>query len=242
MKKISRTIPIPVKKLHEGFNECQHKVYDLLKSSQILFDAGQFVESLALSILAIEETTKLSIIFDHIKEKKIIGAEKWDEITVKPGMHKIKLTKIHKELKERIQGMSDEKFENLPRIKATQKNPSRVKAISQLQMSEEIYAVLAKIKNECFYVGWNADWTTLSIHLPNVQDQKDLAYFYLMLGWYEYYVLIFILKYNIDYTNIQKYKSHPYLLRYLKFKKIQTSKEYLQTFYKVKQILNNLKL
>ncbi|MDE1813092.1 MAG: AbiV family abortive infection protein [Thaumarchaeota archaeon] len=238
MTKTSKIVSIPKEKLHEGFNECQHKVNDLLKSSQILFDATQFNESLALSILATEETTKLSIILDHIKEGAIIESNDWSEITTKRGMHIAKLTKIQKDSKQQIEKMAEGEFENLPRIKKS--NISRTHAIKQLQILEDMYAKLGEIKNACFYVNWKTDWSTLSIYFSNVQDRKDLAYYYLTLGWLDYYSIIFILKYDVDISDVKNYASHPYLKQYLKFRKISRSKEFLQLYEKIKQLLNTI--
>jgi len=57
---------IPVEALEEGFEACRLLTELMLKSSETLLDSNQFSSPITLSILALEESTKLELI--HIKK------------------------------------------------------------------------------------------------------------------------------------------------------------------------------
>lgn len=232
-------ILIPTEKLHEGYNECKHKIYSLLQSSQILYNEKQFVSSLALSILASEEMTKIFLLNEHMEQKIGITDDEWNELTIKRGMHKIKLTKIQQESIENLIKISDFEFKSLPNIKNNDIQISREDALKYVSESKDRYAKFAGIKNDCFYVNWNSDWSTFTKKISNDEDQAKISYFLLIMSWYEYYELISIIKYGIDNTNIENFRNHPHLQEFLKFQRIIHSKEFHQIFNHVEKILEN---
>jgi len=63
-------ILIPTDKLKEGLQKEANHIESLLEASQILYDAKKYSLSLPLSVLALEEVTKLRLIRNRYLQKK----------------------------------------------------------------------------------------------------------------------------------------------------------------------------
>lgn len=216
---------IPLKKLTQGRARSSKHVESLLKSSQILYDARQYEQSFALSILAREELAKLLIIQNHLKANTIISYEEWKELTKgtrESTAHKIRLTFTQKEARENVQKLTPKQYEETQiqreRLGAGRSSVGYEEAMSLNTDYDKIYEKFDQLKQECFYLGWNGNFFTLSTRLdPN--ELQGLAYTHLMVIKQNYYTTFSTHIHNIITPEIElTLKSDPHFNEYLRIK------------------------
>lgn len=197
-----------------------------MKSSQILYDAKQYEQSFTLSILAREELAKLLVIQNHLKDKTAMSIEEWKELTKgtkESTAHKIRLTLTQKISREEIQKLTPEQYEEIQiqreRLGAERSTVGYVEAMSLNETYDRFYEKFDQLKQECFYLGWNGNFFTLSIRLdPN--ELQGLAYAHLMTIKQNYYTTFSIHIHNVITPEIESaLKTDPYFNEYLRIKK-----------------------
>lgn len=178
---------IPKEKLQEGFDKCNKQIESLLKSSEMLYDENQFHLSLALSMLAIEESTKLGVIERHIQDNTDIDNSEWNEIT-RYGSHVKKLIKPLEDAKKHSKDWTFEKYLKLLDFATIQGyDVSHAKPYSEVRRSmskQEIYEIsqLNEVKKDCFYLNWQSkkgNWFSI---LTNATDNIKKAFAYVNLN------------------------------------------------------------
>jgi len=183
---------IPKEKLAEGFVRCSLHIQSLIESSQILFDKENYSASTAMSILAFEETTKLHLINNYIKQGKGISENDWNKITILPGVHSHKLTGAITDYKKTLSEMGSEKFyshEVISSVEFNDPTPHRdyYQLIASLSGIEEILSKLNKVKQDCFYLNWkNCEWLTYN-NFSDIQ-RKAFAFVNLNLAKFIYFI------------------------------------------------------
>lgn len=167
---------IAVTGLQEGFDKCVLHIRGLFGAVEILSRAKKYSWALPLSILAIEEVTKLTVINEHISDNKPITQEEWFNLT-RGGSHKLKLKYRSERDKALVMGFSREYYEEIERVYESvglKKYPS----FEQLQQpnTDESYfmELLDKFKQDCFYLGWKNGWWTFEEGLTNEEQEAVL--------------------------------------------------------------------
>lgn len=155
-------ILIPVEKLQQGFDLCRKQMEMLIESSQILYDSKKYPLSIALSILAREESAKLQLIDMYISAGHGISKKQWDYLT-RGYVHERKL-------KDPVKFSVDfAKWQGEKRYKQVQKW-GKNHGLGELpadyddfmKVGEKDYARLLslnEIKKDCFYLDWrDSSW------------------------------------------------------------------------------------
>lgn len=216
---------IPTKKIKQGRERSSKHIESLLKSSQILYDNKQYEQSLALSILAREELAKLLIIQNHLKNNTVIIYEEWKKLTKgtrESTAHKIRLTLAQKTAREDVQKLTTEQYEAIQtqreRLGVERSTVTYEAAMSLDDGYDKIYEQFDQLKQECFYLGWDGNFFTLSTRLdPN--ELQGLAYTHLMIMKQNYYTTFSIYIHNVITPEIElALKTDPYFNEYVRIK------------------------
>lgn len=222
-------ILIPPEKISEGYYKEIDQIESLLHASNSLYDSKDYALSLAISLLAHEEISKLDVIQEHLKQKTGIMKSEWDDLTKKRGMHERKSTRHYTKARENI-GQKTQKdidlyntfFKNLghetiPTYDEWMK--SNAKAITA-------YESLVKIKENCFYLSWEKEkWINLST-IASKEEIEALAFVQLLQSINLFYSAIFI-KIRSSLTTLE-IKTNPNYQWFFQHINIINSKEYAE--------------
>jgi len=167
-------ILIPADQLEDGFKKQIEHINYLLESSEILFDNKKYSLSLALSVLAHEEVTKLRTIRGHLRKNQGITKKEWSDLT-RGGSHKEKLIKPSKDKEKRLQEIGEEGFEVARRLKQMIGDPLSSTKYSQMKREKDDYLIMGKLdilKQDSFYLNWkDSKWFSINLKLTKKQLQ-----------------------------------------------------------------------
>ena len=211
---------IPFNKLESGFNYCQRHIDELLKSSNSLYDKNHYSSSLAITILAVEENSKLNLILKCIIEKRGITKKEWIEITGR-GSHNNKLIKNMEERRRELLSLTyDDYLREVDRSRelgfdvSSSKSFEVLKAQSLMNVTEQIKK-FNLVKQDCFYLNWNGkDWYSFITHAPK-NIQKAFAYVNLQIATNEWANIVLKHKYLdkswSDKAIVEQFRKEPLL-------------------------------
>jgi len=224
---------IPKGKISDGYKKSKRQIESLLDSSQILYNSKQYATSLSLSILAREELAKLLVLQDHLKDGTKISCDEWKKLTKNTKnvtAHKFRLTYSPKVSREGVQ----KKFTRAmhEQMVSERKQLGLPTGMSYEQMMlitseyEKGYEILDKIKQDCWYLGWDGKWNSLQIKL-DANEIKGLAYINLndTNSMYLSAISMRIHK-QIRQPIKETLKDDPNFKKWLKFQNAQKEKEY----------------
>ena len=190
-------ILIPVEKLQQGFDLCRKQMEMLIESSQILYDYKKYPLSIALSVLAREESAKLQLIDMHIISSSGISKGTWDYIT-RGYVHERKL-------KDPLKFSVDyTKWQGKKLYKQVQKwgknhgyEQSPVNYEDVMKIEDKHYARLVSlnaIKKDCFYLDWkDSSW---KIFLDKSEEDLEALSLVELTGMK--YLLYGFIKHNLN--------------------------------------------
>lgn len=221
------TIPlIPEKNLKEGFKKQIQHVENLLESSQLLYDSKKYPSSLSLSILALEEVTKLRLIREHLRKNKGILEKDWKNMK-KGGSHKMKLVQPSIQRKKRLEEMDEKKYDAIEEFKKITGSPFDRMTFSEMKKATEKYSMMTKldkIKQDCFYLDWDGkNWVSAKLNLTK-RELDSLSFYSLnSTKWYLNQTILYT-KYTTISTDpesesFQKFTNDPLHKKDLEFKK-----------------------
>lgn len=182
---------IPLDRLQEGHDKCAKHMELLIDSSDILFSSRKYAISIALSILALEESAKLELIQIHLINKVGITKKEWESITGY-GSHSRKLknpvrTQVEKhkiagkEISDSIVAVNEYLY-GFP-------TPSYEDYQSITENFYEYYSKLNFVKQDCLYMKWDkSQWKTFNVFLEN--QQKALALYRIVNTKLVYYEIM----------------------------------------------------
>lgn len=150
-------ILIPVEKLQEGFDLCKKQMEMLIESSQILYNSKKYSPSIALSVLAREESAKLERISQHITLSLGISKKEWSSMT-QGFVHEKKLVNPVKFAVKFAKWEGKKRFEKMERWGEKHGYGEMPASYEDFMKVEEKHyerlRSLNEIKKECFYVDW----------------------------------------------------------------------------------------
>mgnify|MGYP000040500184 CR=1 FL=1 len=217
---------IPEKYLKEGFKKQIHHIENLLESSQLLYDSKKYPSSLSLSILALEEITKLRLIREHLRKKEGISEKDWKNMK-KGGSHKMKLVQPSMQRKKRLEDMDEQKYDAIEEFKKSTGSPFDRMTFSEMKKATEKYSMMAKldkIKQACFYLDWDGkNWVSAKLNLTKRELESLTFYSLNSAKWYLNQTILYT-KYTTISTDpksesYQKFTSDPLHKKDLEFKK-----------------------
>lgn len=152
-----------------------------IHASEILYRSQNYIESIPLSILAIEESYKIDVFKKQLKLKQGISKDRWKKISRTDAAHRIKLAGIYTEAKAEIKDtMSKETYDKFAaiheRLYGKKAKPYEVAARPDGIGGDRLEA-LNEVKKDCFYVDWDdtrSDWVSFHL-LTSVDEQKAIA-------------------------------------------------------------------
>lgn len=171
-------IIIPLDRLQEGHSKCAKHIELLIDSCDVLLSSRKYPTTIALSILALEESAKLELIQNHLIHNVGISKKEWDSVT-SYGSHSKKLKnpvreeveafkRVGKEIVDHV-GEWNEYLFGFP-------TPSYEDYQSITEKHYEYFGKLNFVKQDCLYMKWdNSKWKTFSIFSEN--QQKALAFY-----------------------------------------------------------------
>ena len=239
-------ILIPAKNLEEGFQKGIKHIESLLEASQILFDSKKYPSSLSLSILALEEVTKLRMIRNSFLEKKGITNQEWFNLK-KGGSHKDKLTRPSEERKKHLHEMGEERFEGARTLKKMIGDPLAVLSYSQMKKGSEGYSIMGKldkVKQDCFYLDWkNSKWSSASIKLSKNQMEAMAHISLEITKWFLNQTILYSrhpeIELNENSESFQKYLNDPLLKKDQEYKKKFTTNKFVKAITIATKTLEN---
>lgn len=149
-------ILIPVEKLQEGFDLCRKQMELLIESAELLHQSKKYSISIALSVLAREESAKLSLIGKQIDGALGISKREWESIT-RGFVHEHKLKNPVKSTVDLVRSLSKGDFEKLKKRMKDDGTETIVTYEDVMNITEEHYKRLSslnEIKKDCFYLNW----------------------------------------------------------------------------------------
>jgi len=227
-------ILIPAKKLKDGLDKDVRHIASLLEASEILYESKKFSESLPLSILALEEVTKLKTIRDHYIKKMGITNKEWFDLK-KGGSHKKKLTQPSEERKKRLHEMGEERFEVARQLKQMIGDPLGNLSYEQMKNASKGYlnmGKLDKIKQDCFYLDWqDSKWVSARIKLSPKQLEALSWVSLEITKWFLNQIMLYSKHPEIELDenseSYKKYASDPLLKKDQEFKKLFGKSKFL---------------
>jgi len=219
-------ILISVKYLEDGFNKQNEHIKSLLESSEILFDKKKYSLSLALSVLAHEEVTKLRTIRKHLRDNQGITKKEWIDLT-RGGSHKEKLIQPSKDKEKSLHEMGKERFEAARQLKKMIGDPFSSTNYSQMKRDKEDYLIMGKLdtlKQDSFYLNWkNSAWFSINLKLSKKQLQS-MAFVNLEITKWFLNQTIWLSKHpeielNENSESFKKYRDDPLRKKDQEFKK-----------------------
>ena len=167
---------IPLSKLENGFRTGIAHIQRMIDSSIILHKSEHHSMSIAISILAHEELTKLRVMVVHIRDQKPLVWKEWKELS-RGGSHNIKLEKLYKDALNDVIQMGQAHHEKVQELNQKIGGNNIPDFSIQADMKHEIslFKNLNDIKKECIYLDWkDGDWFTFVIN-TTPHEQATLA-------------------------------------------------------------------
>lgn len=168
---------IPVERLQHGFESCLILTELLLESSEVLLKSNNYPTSIALSILALEESAKLELLHKKIMISEAIKEKEWKKITNDSEAHIKKLVRPVMEEHSSMKSIDKESYEKMQEIRSDlglADIPSFDDLTSIDDSQFDYYRILNKIKQDCIYLDWNvSDWFSF-FYLP-IEKQQAYA-------------------------------------------------------------------
>jgi len=239
-------ILIPSEKLKDGLKKEANHIESLLEASQILYYKKKYSLSLPLSVLALEEVTKLRMIRDNYLQNNGITTKEWFDMK-KGGSHKVKLTKPSSERKKRLYEMGEPTFEAARKLKTMINDP--LKHITYSKMKEftkdgSPMEKLDKIKQDCFYLDWkNSKWSSARIKLSKNQLQAMAHVSLEITKWFLNQAILYSRHPEIELDenseSFKKYLNDPLLKKDKDFKKKFQSNKFRKELTMATKILEN---
>ena len=165
--------------LSEGFEGCRLSVEMMLKSSETLLNSNNYSLSIFLSILAMEESTKLELIHKRMMTSDPIKKKEWKSISSYPEAHLNKLVTPVRDEKDSLLSMGKETYEKMKKI-GTDSGIGELPDFDEIDSSDNInlsyYKMLNSIKKDCLYLDWNDNHWFSFFYLPE-DKQKAFAKF-----------------------------------------------------------------
>lgn len=170
-------IVIPANKLQEGFDKQKKQIIHLIKTSELLFEKRRYASSIAFSVLADEETTKLRLFSKHLQSGKPVRENEWKPMT----RHIKKLTIPVKTATKNIQTMPPKKKQSVEFFRTKLGFNPAYQPIDPVFEREMIRMAskFDKLKQDCFYLSvHNGEFFSIITNLGDY-EQKTVAYFVL---------------------------------------------------------------
>lgn len=238
-------ILIPVEAFLEGFEGCRISIEMMLNSSETLLDSNNYPLSIALSILALEESTKLELIHKKMMTSEPIMEKEWRKISGSRDAHLNKLVTPVKDERDLWLSLGKETYEKMKKIsnELVGELPDFDAISSSGDSDLSYYEMLNSIKKDCLYLDWN-DNHWFSFFYLSEEKQKAFANF--RLNHTKQIVFNIILRNRVFLLTIQQ-NSNKNQLRYSEefklYKKLMSDiQENLNSkdFAKYVDIVNNL--
>lgn len=237
---------IPHEKLEDGFQKCILHLDQLLESSVKLHELKNYSVSIALSILAFEELTKLRLIETRLRSNQNIKKEEWTRMT-KGGSHTLKQVKILDDAMQEIVKMGKEhhkKVQELDKKLGHPIPPSIPELLQEYKKWKYQMKNLNKIKQDCLYLDWkNSGWSTFAQN-HSLKEQESLSEILFVRN----YLLLFdfILEYkfptvsfNENSPKFKDYRDDPIRKKQLEIHKKAQSNDFKKKTSIAKSIIEN---
>lgn len=164
---------IPLGKIRDGIFWSFINADNALRTSEELHFKCNYQFSIPLSTISLEESLKGQILTHKLIKKQSISEGEWNEITT----HKSKLTKSSLQLLERLNKISNKKFEEylsnyvkegfIPRAR------TKAELTSELKKDGEIYPKFQVLRERCFYADWNKSKQNWQSLLKFSEDEQE---------------------------------------------------------------------
>ena len=188
---------IPLPKLEEGFGKGIIHIYKMVDSSIILHHSKHHSMSIALSILAHEELTKIRSVVGHIRDQEPIDLKEWKELSG-GGSHKGKLEKFHTDAFNDIVKICLESSGDVrePDRKIAGDGGADFLDLAGLKHQIPLWSKLDDIKKECMYLDWKGgNWSTFD---ANTTKDERVA----LAEFLHVQVLLTLLAIWLEYENL----------------------------------------
>jgi len=218
--------------IHSGYHKSKDHVKSLIEASTVAYDNNQYPNSILLSILAVEELSKLHLITNHLKKFQGIPYSEWYDFSKKGGMHKRRLSHIPKTSRENMQKKPKEFFDSIKNFYEQIGHHANVTYEQIMRLDENYekqFEFYDKIKQLCMYLHWNGEkWFTIE-DLLNKTELQAIAYELLTDVDFNFKSLIFVKIHDKISSNITKtLQTEPDFQVYLDALTKRQSSEYWQ--------------
>jgi len=237
---------IPNEKLLDGFLKGIEHIDQLLKSCVKLNESKNYSISIAMSVLAFEELTKLRLIETRLRGNKPIKKQEWISIT-KGGSHTLKQVKMLDDSMQEVVKMGEghhKKVQELDKKLGHPIPPSIPEMLKEYEKWKHKMKNLNKIKQDCLYLNWkNSGWSTFAQEY-SLKEQEALSEVLFVQNHLLLFDLILEYKFpsvplNEKSIKFQQYRDDPIRKKQVEIHKKSQSNDFKKKISVAKSIIEN---
>lgn len=226
-------IKITKKQLQDGFIHQKNQIEDLIFTAETAYSAKKYNISVALSILALEEITKLRQIRDSDYLNGELDLSDWKRLSEGPGVHVKKLAKPVEEMLKRQKEKDTKHWDEVQKfIDSTLIDGGGEKSQKTTPSYDpEMNHALNQLKLACLYMDYKDDkWYSAKLVLSK-NELEALAYVTLKMAQFNFNDVQLHNKHrdidvNPELESYKSYVSDPLFARRVEFQKISRSSEF----------------
>ena len=228
-------VKITKKQLQDGFDHQKNQIEDLISMAETAYSAKKYNISTALSILALEEITKLRQIRDSDNFTGEMELSDWQKLSEGPGVHVKKLAKPIEEMLNHRKGKSSEYWDDIQKfVDSTliSGGGEKTQRITSTYDPEAHYA-LNQLKQDCLYMDFkDGKWYSAKLILSK-NELEALAYTTLKMAQFNFNDVQLHnrhreIEVDPDSESYKNYVNDPLFKKRIEFQKLTRSNSFLK--------------